>query len=40
MVFPVWEFLLEVLWAFACGTIFFFLFVGSMWLYETIFFGK
>lgn len=40
MVFPVWEFLLEILWAFACGTIVFFLLVGSMRLYATIFYGE
>lgn len=40
MAFPVWEFLLEILWAFACWTIVFFLLVGSMWLYVTIFHGK
>lgn len=40
MVFPVWESLLEILWAFACLTIFLFLLVGSMWLYVTIFFGE
>lgn len=40
MVFPVWEFLLELLWDFACLTIIFFLLVGSMRLYVTIFFGE
>lgn len=40
MVFPVWEFLLEILWAFACLTILFFLLVGIMRLYVTIFFGE
>lgn len=40
MVFPVWEFLLELLWAFACLTIAFFLLVGSTWLYATIFYGE
>lgn len=40
MVFPVWEFLLEILWAFAGLTIVFFLLVGSMWLYVTIFYGE
>lgn len=40
MVFPVWEFLLEILWAFAAWTLLFFLLVGSMWLYVTIFFGE
>lgn len=40
MVFPVWEFLLEILWAFAVWTLLFFLLVGSMRLYVTIFFGE
>lgn len=40
MVFPVWEFLLEILWAFAVWAIVFFLLVGSMRLYVTIFFGE
>lgn len=40
MVFPVWELLLEILWAFACWTILFFLLVGIMRLYVTIFFGE
>ena len=40
MVFPVWEPLLEILWAFAVWTIVFFLLVGSMRLYVTIFFGE
>ena len=40
MVFPVWEFLLEILWAFDCLVIFFFLLVGSMRLYATIFYGE
>lgn len=40
MVFPVWEFLLEILWAFACWTIVFFLLVGSMRLYGIIFYGE
>lgn len=40
MVFPVWEFLLEILWAFAGLTIVFFLLVGSMRLYATIFYGE
>ena len=39
-VFPVWEFLLEILWAFAVWIIVFFLLVGSMRLYVTIFFGE
>lgn len=39
--FPVLEWLLEtLLWAFACWTIVFFLLVGSMWLYVTIFYGE
>lgn len=38
--FPVWEFLLELLWAFAFWTIVFFLLVGSMRLYVTIFYGE
>lgn len=40
MVFPVWEFLLEILWAFAVWTIVLFLLVGIMRLYVTIFFGE
>ena len=40
MVFPVWEFLLEILWAFACLAILFFLLVGGMRLYATIFYGE
>lgn len=40
MAFPVWEFLLEILWAFACLVILFFLLVGSMRLYATIFYGE
>lgn len=40
MVFPVWEFLLEILWAIACWTIVFFLLVGSMRLYVAIFYGE
>lgn len=40
MVFPVWEFLLEILWAFACLVILFSLLVGSMRLYATIFYGE
>lgn len=40
MAFPVLEFLLEILWAFACWTLFFFLLVGSMRLYVTIFYGE
>lgn len=40
MAFPVWEFLLEILWAFAGLTIVFFLLVGSMRLYVTIFYGE
>lgn len=40
MAFHVWEFLLEILWAFACLTIVFFLLVGSMRLYATIFYGE
>lgn len=40
MAFPVWEFLLEILWAFACLTIVFFLLVGIMRLYATIFYGE
>lgn len=40
MAFPVWEFLLEILWAFAGWTIVFFLLVGSMRLYVTIFYGE
>lgn len=40
MVFPVWEFLLELLWAFAVWIIVFFLLVGIMRLYVTIFFGE
>lgn len=39
-VFPVLEFLLELLWAFACWTLVLFLLVGSMWLYVTIFYGE
>lgn len=38
--FPVWEVLFNLLWAFAGLTIVFFLLVGSMWLYVTIFYGK
>lgn len=38
--FPVWEWLLEILWAFAGLTIVFFLLVGIMRLYVTIFFGE
>lgn len=40
MIFPVWEPLLEILWAFAFWTILLFLLVGSMWLYVTIFYGE
>lgn len=40
MAFPVWEFLLEILWAFAVWIIVFFLLVGSMRLCVTIFFGE
>lgn len=40
MVFPVWELLLEILMAFAVWTIAFFLLVGSMWLYVTIFYDE
>lgn len=40
MAFPVWELLLEILWAFACLTILFFLLVGSMRLYVAIFYGE
>lgn len=38
--FPVWEFLLEILWAFAGLTVVFFLLVGIMRLYVTIFYGE
>lgn len=38
--FPVWEFLLEILWAFAVWAIVLFLLVGIMRLYATIFYGK
>lgn len=37
--FPVWEFLLEILWVFAVWTIVFFLLVGCMRLYVAIFYG-
>lgn len=40
MAFPVWEFLLEILWAFASLTLVFFLLVGSMRLYVAIFYGE
>lgn len=40
MAFPVWEFLLEILWAFAGLTVVFFLLVGIMRLYVTIFYGE
>lgn len=38
--FPVWEVLFNLLWAFACWTIVFFLLVGIMRLYVTIFYGE
>lgn len=35
--FPVWEFLLEILWAFACWTIVLFLFWGFGELWSRLF---
>lgn len=38
--FPVWEFLLELLWGLAVWVILLFLIVGSTRLFYTIFYGE